>query len=63
MRKTSPNRCGNCNKSIPFTLPPYMRISKGEDGIWRPKSGICKCDPEMYKFCVLDLCKKKNSGK
>jgi len=63
MRKTSPNQCPYCNRSLPMTLPPYMRVSKGKNGIWRPMGGICRCDKEAYKFYVLDLCKKKNLGK
>ena len=60
-RKTSPNRCPHCGKSLPFTLPPYMRVKKGEDGVWRPiEYGICKCNKEQYEFCVLDLAEKKN---
>ena len=63
MRTTSPNRCPYCGKSLAMALPGYMRVEKCEDGVWRPSSGICRCDPEIYKFCVLDLCKKKNLGK
>lgn len=63
MRKTSPNVCPHCQKDLPMALPPYMRVAKDADGVWRPMSGICKCLPGMYKFCVLDLCDLKNSGK
>lgn len=65
MRKTSPNQCPYCNRSLPMALPPYMRVSKGKDGIWRPKSGICQCDKPAYKFFVTDLAdlKNKKSGK
>jgi len=63
MRKNNPNVCPHCRRSLPMTLPGYMRVQKDASGIWRPIGGICRCNDEMYKFCVLDLCEKKNSGK
>jgi len=64
MRKTSPMTCPYCGKSLPMCLPPYHRVEKDKvSGIWHPMGGICKCNEEAYKFYVLDLCDKKNSGK
>jgi len=63
VRITNPNQCPYCRKSLAMALPPYMRVEKDVGGTWQPSVGICRCNAEMYKFYVLDLCAKKNSGK
>ena len=61
-RKTSPMRCPQCGKTHPLCLPPYHRVEKGKDGVWRPMDyDICKCDKEAYKLLVLNLCDKLNA--
>ena len=54
-------RCAICGKQVPISLPPYMRIYKGEDGHWHVNEDICQCNKEMYKFMVLNLLKKKKA--
>ena len=52
-------KCAICGKSIPITLPPYMRIYKDKDGHWKPYDNICQCNKRDYQFYVLDLIKRK----
>lgn len=55
------SRCPRCGKTHPLCLPPYMRVEKDEDGLWRPMDyDICKCDREAYEFLVVGLAEKKN---
>ena len=54
-------KCAICGKSIPLTLPPYMRVYKDKDGHWKPYKDLCQCNKDMYEFCVLGLVKRQEA--